>query len=455
MLRRYLNDSMSYDFVDPSASPRGRQNTFTVIVGKNGTGKSRLLRAVVTHLIDGVVERDSLLREERLSLVRERKSALEVERNPSRIICVSTSPFDKFPVLRRDRLNDGYVYLGLRGLPSMNLGLAYMSRIIFTLIGAAEESSEQAQSVADVLFYLGYEGGINIEMQLLPSRFLDELLDASNVETFLDEYLRRPVMFSSDGGGSIRQLRAMGPQRLHEVLEATKRTVHAQRHGRIVFSVSADGVEVPAYSGADREDILLMARSGLMRLRDVVLIKRGVERPLKLQEASSGEQAVVMALLGIGSQLRDGALICIDEPEVCLHPEWQEKYIHLLFNTFSKFRGCHFVIATHSPQIVAQIPAGNCYVMSMDDGRAVNASEYANRSIDFQLAEVFNAPGYRNEYLSRLALNVFARVSRAKEFDGQSQSELATLRKVFGELRTDDPLRDLVIALNEMAKKYA
>lgn len=455
MLRRYVSESKSYDFVEPSATQSSRHNTFTVIVGKNGTGKSRLLRAVVTHLIDGVVERTSLLRDERMSLVRDPGSSLIVEHDPSRIICVSTSPFDKFPILRRDHINDGYSYLGLRGLPSMNLGLAYMSRIIYTLIDAADQSLEQAQSVAEVLDYLGYEGVINVELQLPPSRFLEDLLAASNAENVLDEYLNRPPIFSSDGIGALRQLRAMGSHRLHEVLEAAKRCVPAIKHGRVILSVSSNGVDIAMKSGADRADVLLIARSGLMRLRDVVLTKRGLGRPLKLQEASSGEQAVVMGLLGIGSQMRDGALICIDEPEVCLHPEWQEKYIQLLFYTFSKFRGCHFLIATHSPQIVAQIPEGSCYVMSMEDGRAVNAREYANRSIDFQLAEVFNAPGYRNEYLSRVALNVFAKASKAKKFDQQSLHELATLRKVFDDLRTNDPLRDLVIALNEMAKKYA
>lgn len=455
MLIRYLNDSASYEFINQRHSHSSSKNTFTVIVGKNGTGKSRLLRGVVTHLIDGVVERDSLLREERLNLVRDRKSDLYVEDNPSRIICVSTSPFDKFPVLRRDRVHDGYVYLGLRGLPSINLGLSYMSRIIFTLIDAAEQTSEQAQSVSDVLNYLGYEGVIDVEMQLPPSRFLDELLSASKAEDVLEEYLRRPPMFSSEGMVSLAQLRNMESQKFYEVIEAARRIVGMVRHNRFVLSISSNGIKVGSDLWADREDILLLARSGLMRLRDVILTKRGVERPIKLQEASSGEQAVVMGLLGIGSQMKDGALICIDEPEVCLHPEWQEKYIQLLFNTFSKFRRCHFLIATHSPQIVSQIPDGNCFVMSMEDGRAVSASEYANRSIDFQLAKVFKAPGFRNEYLSRLALNVFAKVSKAKKFDERSLSELTALRGICDELRTDDPLRDLINALNEMAVKYA
>jgi predicted ATPase len=453
MLRSYKVESRRFYFVRPGGRARDGRNTFTVIVGKNGTGKSRLLRAVVTHLIDGVVDRNALAREERLSFARDALGSLDIDDPPSRIICVSTSPFDKFPLLRRDHFTEGYSYLGLRGLSSLNLGLAYMSRVIFTLIDAVAKSSEQARAVAGVLEYLGYEGVINVALQLPPSRFLDELLGAKNPAAVLEEQLSRPTLFPIEGLGALRQLQAMDSTMFDEVLEAARRVVPKLGRTRINVTVSVYGVGVQT-TNSHPHDVLLLARSGLLRLREVILSKHGVDRPLKLHEASSGEQAVVMGLLGIGSQIKDRALICIDEPEVCLHPEWQEKYIELLFHTFGQYNECHFVIATHSPQIVAQIPAGDCYVMTMEDGRARHARDYAHRSIDFQLAEVFDAPGYRNEYLSRLALNAFARVSKAKRFDAQSLRELSTLRRVFDGLRLDDPLRDLIAALEEMAKTY-
>jgi predicted ATPase len=454
MLQRYMANSRSFAFVRPIGRKRSGQNTFTVIVGKNGTGKSRLLRSVVEHLIDGVIDRNALAREERLVLAKEPSSSLSIERAPSRIICVSTSPFDKFPLLRRDQLTDGYSYLGLRGLPSANLGLAYMSRIISTLIDAAARSSKQAHAVANVLEYLGYEGIVRARFQPPPSRLLEELLAAANPAGVLDDYMRRPMVFSIDGLASLRHLQATDSDKFLKVIEAARRIAPSVKQGRVEVSVSSNGVEFDAPRIGDHHDLLLLASSGLLRLRDVTLFKRGVDRPLKLHEASSGEQAVVMGLLGIGSHIQDDALICIDEPEVCLHPEWQEKYIELLFQTFSQYRGCHFVIATHSPQIVAQLPDGDCYVMAMEDGIARRARDYTNRSIDFQLAEVFNAPGFRNEYLSRVALNAFARVSKAKRFDEQSLQELSTLRKAFPDLRSSDPLRDLTMALEEMARTY-
>ncbi|AXQ31512.1 ATP-binding protein [Solimonas sp. K1W22B-7] len=373
---------------------------------------------------------------------------------PTKIICVSTSPFDKFPVLRRDRVTDGYSYLGLRGLPSQNLGLAYMSRIMFALIEAADRSSEQAAAIAGVLNYLGYEGVVHARFMWPSEKFIEEISSTDDPHGYIDEYLRRPMMMPNDGNPPLRKLQAMGRPQLRKLFSIAKKLCSAVGRRRIDIAVSSEGVHVGGHPAIDRGDLIQVASSGILRLREVSLSKPGVERPILLHEASSGEQAVVMGLLGIGSQIMDGALVCIDEPEVCLHPEWQERYIDLLFHTFNGYRDCHFVIATHSPQMVANIPDGNCYVMAMESGTARSARTYSHRSVDFQLAELFNAPGHRNEYLNRIALNTFAKVTKAKNFDEQSLESLRTLRKVADELREDDPLRDLIAALEEMAQAY-
>lgn len=292
-------------------------------------------------------------------------------------------------------------------------------------------------------------------LQLAPTRFIDDLLETSDPVALVHEFVNRSMMpFLNDNAPGLNTLRTLTDVDLREVIDAARQIFIAVRNRRLSITVSRYGLSLDSMSGIDMNNVLLLARSGLLRLREVVLHRREFEKPIKLHDASSGEQAVVMGLLGIGSHITDGSLICIDEPEVCLHPEWQEKYIELLFNTFRQYRGCHFLVATHSPQIVAQIPQGNCYVMSMEDGIARNANDYSQRSIDFQLAEVFNAPGFRNEYLSRIALNAFARVSKTKRFDEQSRGDLAILRRMVLEMRTNDPLLDLIAALEEMASAY-
>jgi len=329
-----------------------------------------------------------------------------------------------------------------------------MSKIVFTLIAEVVKNDKQAASVSGVLEYLGYVGEILITLSPPSSRLIADLSGAGSPYSVIDEYLRRPKFFSTDLNTQLRQLLDLDSSQLARVIDAARRLEAYTRRRKLVIAINKNGMHFLSDVPIDSEDVVLAVTSGLFRLKEVELHKPSIRTPIRFSEASSGEQSVVMSLLGIGSQIRDGSLICIDEPEICLHPEWQEKYIELLFHTFSSKRNCHFLIATHSPQIVAQIPDGSCYVMSMSDGKAQHASKFAHRSIDFQLAEVFDAPGYKNEYLSRIALNAFAKVSRGKKFDLDSKETLEHLRRSRSDLRSNDPLNELINALEEMASKY-
>lgn len=454
MLKSFESYLGEFEFIDQSHACSSDDNKFTVIVGKNGTGKSRLLRNIVLGLIADRVHPKVFSRDDQVSFKKEQLGWLNIEYMPEKIICASTSPFDKFPTLRRDSYCEEYSYLGLRGLPSSNLGLSYMSKIVFTLIAEVVKNDKQAASVSGVLEYLGYVGEILITLSPISPRLIADFSGTESPYRIIDEYLRRPKFFSTDLNTQLRQLLDLDGFQLSRVIDAARRLEEYTRRSKLVIAINKKGMHFFSDAPIDSEDIVLAVTSGLFRLREVELHKPSIRAPIRFSEASSGEQSVVMSLLGIGSQIQDGSLICIDEPELCLHPEWQEKYIELLFHTFSSKRHCHFLIATHSPQIVAQIPEGNCYVMSMSDGKAQHASKFAHRSIDFQLAEVFDAPGYKNEYLSRIALNAFAKVSRNKKFDYDSKKTLEHLRKSRRDIRSKDPLNELIVALEEMASKY-
>jgi len=57
-----------------------------------------------------------------------------------------------------------------------------------------------------------------------------------------------------------------------------------------------------------------------------------------------------------------GLLILIDEPDLHLHLDWQRQYIAKLIDTFSAVPEnikMHFIIATHSPFIVSDLPKEN------------------------------------------------------------------------------------------------
>ncbi|HGV3845212.1 TPA: ATP-binding protein, partial [Escherichia coli] len=81
-------------------------NIFTVIVGKNGVGKSRLLSQIAKDCIQDV------------HFLKTFNPLFDREITP-KLIAVSTSPFDKFPPGRRSlnhqRKENNYRYVGMRG----------------------------------------------------------------------------------------------------------------------------------------------------------------------------------------------------------------------------------------------------------------------------------------------------------------------------------------------------
>lgn len=151
-----------------------------------------------------------------------------------------------------------------------------------------------------------------------------------------------------------------------------------------------------------------------------------------------------------------GLLILIDEPEISLHPEWQSNFLPLLNKMFNNYKGCHFIIATHSPQILSSINNNNSFVINLEDNnKIIRGIDISKMSADYQLAYVFKEPGSKNEYLTRIALTVFTNVSKNKKFSSADYELLNLLRENFEHLKSNDPVYQLINSLEEMSKIYA
>lgn len=85
----------------------------------------------------------------------------------------------------------------------------------------------------------------------------------------------------------------------------------------------------------------------------VYFLKNG--REFSFDSCSSGEKHMLFAFLGIMSRVMDSSLVLIDEPEISLHPEWQQRYISTLEKLFSRFKDCCFILASHSHYFVSEL----------------------------------------------------------------------------------------------------
>lgn len=75
-------------------------------------------------------------------------------------------------------------------------------------------------------------------------------------------------------------------------------------------------------------------------------------RRIPVEALSSGEQHQLVLLFDLIFRIRPGTLVLIDEPELSLHPEWQQQFLDDLLH-IAKASELDVLVATHSPYIVA------------------------------------------------------------------------------------------------------
>jgi predicted ATPase len=107
----------------------------------------------------------------------------------------------------------------------------------------------------------------------------------------------------------------------------------------------------------------------ITRQNGIEVIFKG--RKIPIERLSSGEQHQLVLFFELLFEIKENALILIDEPELSLHVAWQKKFISDLMKIISlnKF---DVILATHSPQLIGRwgdlvVELGDVYEGSADD----------------------------------------------------------------------------------------
>lgn len=419
-----INDS-TIEISRPSLD--NNENVFSMLVGKNAVGKTRTLSKIVNSCVfrkysGEVVETcDSL-------------------KYPSSVIAVSNSKFDRFPdpAMYGKRGADFQGMYHYFGLGSFRSGASRtLSKAFEKLLGKAAEMNSHGHDLAILLDYVGFLPFMQIDFRrpyrLEKSRKGDEKVYLN------DEFLRatsyanpESIIFDFDFEFSILpalqyfENREMSGKGLSLRLDLSGRFVNDE-----------DLVEFCEFGA-----ILLQA--GLLKVFKLALFDKRTKNKIAFHQASSGQQCMLLMLFGIMGAIEDYSLICIDEPEISLHPRWQAEFIGILQTAFTSVRGCHFVIATHSPQIIAGLTSKNGWVVDLESYELIHSSEYAKKSADFQLTEVFHEPGFKNEYLIRLLLVMLSKVSNKQDLTTADRTKLSHLDGIKERLDTSDPVLHLL-----------
>lgn len=83
-----------------------------------------------------------------------------------------------------------------------------------------------------------------------------------------------------------------------------------------------------------------------------------------INQLSSGEKQLFLRTLSIKMLEPENSIILIDEPELSLHPKWQQKII----DVYKKIgKNNQIIVATHSPHILGSVSNENIFLLSKNE----------------------------------------------------------------------------------------
>lgn len=456
-----LNDTV-YNISSDDEQPN--HNTFSIVIGKNGTGKSRLLAKVATTFLSikkyhqnhskvkhHKAEELTFIGQSKLVTVKSAKGkgGKIFERNKrskenmcKKLIAASISPFDKFPLPKENKKSisnkNFYSYIGFKTDKS-----SLSERNLLTRFATSIVSSRSHVAVKRTLRLLGYKSDITIEFEHNSERYFQHSNLAYNRRTFRELVSNNQDLYS-------RVLADDNQLMSYYILQELSQTSHSRIGKKTLSELIGDSVLPKTFSTNSELDerttksLVNSLELNISSVKGITLRKIGSNQRLTLNDASSGERSLLLLICSIASQITNDSLILIDEPEISLHPEWQETFIELIHNAFSHYKRCHFIIATHSPLVISNLPESSCYILNMDENKLFESKDYFNRSADFQLARLFNTPGYQNEYLNRLCVSVLSSFAKGERITDDIQDSINFLISIENNLDDKDNIKSLI-----------
>lgn len=438
-------------------------NYFTLIIGNNGTGKSRILSEIARFFTRETSN------QKQASLFRE--SFFEYNKLPSKIIALTNSISDKFPVDKsfrptRESQTDlkhrdfKYNYLGTRNRINSFSNKALMNRALEIVFESYSEF-DVSRNYRHIFDYLNYEPIIKLNYRfttsffdnhkgrLTPKKLIDNI-DNLNVNRF---------SYRSDRVANVVKERAEDicdfvNNRIDFNEKENELTINFSEKNitRIYNDNSIYSDNVYAY------DILnILRKIGLIRSFEIQVFKKG-GMPFNFREASSGEASILSTLLSLIPLLENDSLILIDEPEISLHPLWQSRYIDLINKILQNVKGCHIIIASHSPFLASDLNPRNSSVITLKNRKGhiesemISKSTYGWSSEDI-LLNVFDMPSTRNFDLYQNVSKALALLANEKRSNNELIKIQNRLKEFYPSILDEDPMKSVIKAIFEANSK--
>lgn len=430
------NVSENFEVLFSEADQKPR-NYFSILIGSNGTQKSRTLRSILDIAIF-MIDPQEIKRRSRAGTL-ELWGTAENHTNISKIIAVSGVATDRFPsrlTLRgRLRSQTAYRYIGPRTDNNLVSRAQGITQIATTLLESPEKIRSRFRNLKHAFSILKVANGILFTftrafpdegkwtIAKIKNQLANDKLEWQNMEK---------IQISNLASRCARLMKASYPIELRLDLD--------------------DEVRIDATLG-DLEALKVLLNCGLITIKESYTYNDIDSKVFPLIDFSSGQWHIFSSLLFTAMAVENNTLILMDEPENSLHPEWQQQYLRLMKEVVSSSTGVHIIVATHSPLIASSLDPLEAEVIKLkrnQRGRLtaeVLTSGPFGWTSDEILQEVFGLDSSRSiEFTKRMddALGLFAKGDRTNP---RLRQLVKSLQKTLPNLPADDIARQIINTL--------
>ena len=171
-----------------------------------------------------------------------------------------------------------------------------------------------------------------------------------------------------------------------------------------------------------------------------------------INELSSGEKQLFLRTLAIKMLNPENSIILIDEPELSLHPKWQQRIV----DVYRKIgKNNQIIIATHSPHILGSVKKENIMLLDKDDeGKIVVRTgdelyDSYGQPTDRVLKDIMGLETTRNPKVFKLLEEAGELVDKNEYESEEFKTKYKKLREILGNKDEDLLLMDMDIQIRK------
>lgn len=401
-------------------------NSFSILVGANGTRKSRTMRDIVDIVVPGLAGESELF-VRKPGQIRLWKRAIV-----PRVIAVSGVATDRFPSrMNSKRYGNSvarYSYIGPRTDSNLVSRVQAVQQIAAAILADHQNLKARSAQLRTIFSILSLDAGLYFELEV--DRTLERGWSIARLKETIDSS-RATIPHDIQRGDLI--------QRSSRFLRSGKRAE---------IRLDLDDADVIDVEPADSDVLHLLLQVGVLRvIKCHAMDAMGVS--LDLRELSSGQWHLLSSLLFVATTVTDNTLVLVDEPENSLHPAWQQEYLPLLKQAVSSCKGVHVVVSTHSPHVASSLSPDVAEVIVLKSGRTrvvakPLVSEPYGWAADDILRVAFGLETTRSRGFSQrvdAALKLFAKGDRK---DPVLVKRVRALEAIALNLPDDDAVREMI-----------